>query len=184
MLIRSLIAPLLVLGLLLVVACTASANLESNFMQDGFSWVIDQQLAGMPQPGSSASLEEDAEFLAKQGVDLLISLTGGVPNPDVLADFEIESFHIPVEDFHPPTLAQQIELVERVAQALDEGGRVGIHCAAGVGRTGTMLATFLVYLGNSADEAIARIRELRPGSIETAAQENAIHAYQAHLEGR
>jgi len=86
-----------------------------------------------------------------------------------------------VEDFHPPTLAQQIEFVEITKQVLDDGGRVGVHCAAGIGRTGTMLATYLVYLGSTADEAISRVRELRPGSIETKAQEEAIQAYYEYL---
>jgi atypical dual specificity phosphatase len=151
-------------------------------MQDGFSWVIDQRLAGMPRPGASNALEEDAAFLAEQGIDLLISLTGGIPNPSVLADFEIELFHLPIEDFHPPTLSQQIEFVEKTAQALENGGRVGVHCAAGIGRTGTMLATYLVYLGSTAEDAIARVRELRPGSIETAAQEASVMRYNEYLK--
>jgi atypical dual specificity phosphatase len=151
-------------------------------MQDGFSWVIEDQLAGMPRPGASASIEEDAAFLAEQGIDLLISLTVGIPNPDVLADFEIESYHVPVDDFQPPTLTQQIEFVEKTTQTVEGGGRVGVHCAAGIGRTGTMLATYLVYLGDSPDDAIARVRELRPGSIETSAQEAAIRAYYEYLQ--
>ena len=125
-----------------------------------------------------------SRIMADNGIDLLISLTGGIPNPDVLADFEIDLFHLPVEDFHPPTLEQQIEFVEKTARRLAEGGRVGVHCAAGIGRTGTMLATYLVHLGSSADEAIARVRELRPGSIETMAQEKAIREYQEYLQRR
>jgi len=162
-------------------ACAPRDDAESTGMQDGFSWVIDKQLAGMPWPGGVASLEEDAAFLSEHGIVLLISLTGGIPNPDVLAAHDIESFHLPVEDFHPPTLAQQIEFVEITKQVLDDGGRVGVHCAAGIGRTGTMLATYLVYLGSTADEAISRVRELRPGSIETKAQEEAIQAYYEYL---
>jgi atypical dual specificity phosphatase len=163
------------------VACVAGDNGESAPMQDGFSWVIQDQLAGMPQPGSLASLVEDAEFLAQQGIDLLISLTGGIPNPDTLGEFGIESLHLPVEDFHPPTLDQQIEFVQRTSQRLAAGGRVGVHCAAGIGRTGTMLATYFVYLGSSPEEAIAQVRDLRPGSIETEAQEEAIRRYHQHI---
>jgi atypical dual specificity phosphatase len=47
------------------------------------------------------------------------------------------------------------------------GRRVLIHCAAGLGRTGTALAAYLVVSkGLSAEEAIKAVRRLRPGSIE------------------
>ena len=154
---------------------------ESSYMQSGFSWVIENQLAGMSYPGSVASLEDDAEFLAEQGISLLISLTGGVPDPAVLARHQIETLHLPVEDFHPPTLQQQIDFVEKTKETLDRGGRVGVHCAAGIGRTGTMLATYLVSLGSTPEDAIAEVRELRPGSIETGSQEDAVRAYYEFL---
>jgi len=179
--IRILLYSLALIAIAPDVACTARELGGSTPMQDGFSWVIEDQLAGMSQPGAFTSLDEDAEFLAEQGIDLLISLTGGVPNPEVLANFGIESHHIPVEDFYPPTLAQQVDFVEKTAQTLEGGGRVGVHCAAGIGRTGTMLATYLVFLGSSPDDAIERVRQLRPGSIETAAQEQAIREYYEYL---
>ena len=153
-------------------------------MQNGFSWVVDRQLAGMPRPGTGNRLEDDLAFLEEQGIDLLVSLTEDVLDSSLLAEHEIESLHLPVPDFHAPTLEQQIEFVEKASQTLSDGGRVGVHCTAGIGRSGTMLATYLVHLGSSADDAIARIRELRPGSIETEAQEEAIHAYQEYLQQR
>lgn len=49
---------------------------------------------------------------------------------------------------------------------------------AGLGRSGTMAAAYLVATGTSADEAIAILRELRPGSIETAEQEAAVRRFE------
>ena len=46
-----------------------------------------------------------------------------------------------------------------------------------------MLATYLVYEGSTAVEAISKIRELRPGSIETTEQEEAIKAYYEYFAG-
>jgi len=151
-------------------------------MRNGFSWVIDDQLAGMSRPGTGTRIEDDVAFLKEHGIDLLVSLTEDVLDSSLLAEHEIKSLHLPVPDFHPPTLEQQIEFVEKASQTLSDGGRVGVHCTAGIGRSGTMLATYLVYLGSSADDAIARVRELRPGSIETEAQEESIHAYQEYLQ--
>ena len=60
------------------------------------------------------------------------------------------------------------------------GEVVGVHCLAGKGRTGTMLATWFVRTGLTAEDAIAHVRAARPGSIETAALEHAVHAYAQH----
>ncbi len=146
-------------------------------MLEGFSWVIDNKLAAMPRPGASGSLEDDIAFLGAQGIDLLVSLTTVPVDPSLLAEYRIESLHLPVLDFQPPSLQQQIEFAEKTSQRLTDGGRVGVHCTAGIGRSGTMLATYLVFCGESAEDAIATIRELRPGSIETTAQEAAVYSY-------
>lgn len=55
---------------------------------------------------------------------------------------------------------------------------VAVHCALGFGRTGTMLACYLVKeRGLTAGDAIAEIRRLRPGSIETYEQEKAVFQF-------
>jgi len=51
------------------------------------------------------------------------------------------------------------------------------RCGAGLGRTGTLLAAYFVTQGDSADEAIARVRAGRPGSVETLQQEQAVHEF-------
>ena len=55
-----------------------------------------------------------------------------------------------------------------------QGGVLAIHCAAGLGRSGTLAAQFLVMQGLDADEAIRQVRQVRPGAIETQAQEQAV----------
>ncbi|MHC4885453.1 MAG: phosphatase domain-containing protein, partial [Planctomycetota bacterium] len=58
------------------------------------------------------------------------------------------------------------------------------HCGTGIGRTGTMLACYLVAQGRSADAAIRELRRSRPGSIETRAQIRVVHDYATVLAGR
>lgn len=64
-----------------------------------------------------------------------------------------------------------------------EGG-VGVHCAMGCGRTGTILACYLVAKeGYSADDAITETRKRRRNSIETRKQEQAVRDYEKSLKG-
>jgi len=86
--------------------------------------------------------------------------------------------HLPVADFTPPSPAQLDRGAAAIAEAIAAGERVAVHCGAGKGRTGTLLACYLVYQGLAADAAIARVRAVRPGSVETRAQAAAVKAYQ------
>lgn len=142
----------------------------------GFSFV-DELAAGMPQPGGMAPLETDLAFLVEQDIALLVSLTVAPVDPVELDAFGLEGMHLPIEDFHAPTFDQQAALVTAVSARQAAGERVGVHCTAGYGRTGTMLATWFVAKGMDAETAMAEIRRLRPGSIETTEQEQAVRDF-------
>jgi atypical dual specificity phosphatase len=149
----------------------------------GFSWIVPGELAAMPLPGRDRPLEQDAAFLEQEGIHVLVSLTENPPDSEVLASYAIDQEHIPVQDYTPPTLEQMIEFVAVVEDSVAVGNPVGVHCTAGLGRSGTMAAAYLVAEGASADEAIATVRQLRPGSIETSAQEDAVRLFEENLNG-
>ena len=142
-----------------------------------FSWLIPGRLAGMaaPDPG-------DAERLRRGGVTGVVSLTrtaafrGGAEGLEVL--------HLPVADMQPPTRAQLRRAARFLDRVLAAGGRAVVHCTAGYGRTGTVLAAYLVWRGVEPEEAIDRVRRQRPGSIETAAQEHAVERFAESLHGK
>lgn len=56
-------------------------------------------------------------------------------------------------------------------RVLERGGRVLLHCRAGLGRSGTLAALLLTERGRNAAAAMAAVRAVRPGAIETPAQE-------------
>jgi atypical dual specificity phosphatase len=158
----------------------ASATIEVSQEMSGFSWVVDDTLGGMPQPGTRATLEHDLTMLAEQGVDLVVSANFQGIDAEAAAAHGIAHLSLPVEDFQPPTLQQMDRFVSLTRQHIDGGGRLVVHCTAGMGRTGTYLASWFVAEGMAPDQAIAHVRAKRPGSIETASQEQGIHEFWRH----
>jgi atypical dual specificity phosphatase len=143
----------------------------------GFSFV-DDTVAGMPLPWP-----EDVPFLAAQGLTLLVSAREEAFDPALLAPAGISGLHLPIDDYTAPTLEQQQRFVDEVRRERASGGAVGVHCYAGLGRTGTLLATWFVAEGWEPDAAIDEIRRLRPGSIESEAQEASVYTWAAWLRG-
>ncbi|CAG5128132.1 unnamed protein product [Candidula unifasciata] len=79
---------------------------------------------------------------------------------------------IPIRDYTPPTMEQVSEFINQVLETKATGKATCVHCAHGLGRTGTMLACYFVQVHNMEPEAaIAHVRKLRPGSVETTEQE-------------
>ncbi|MCC6545553.1 dual specificity protein phosphatase family protein [Candidatus Sumerlaeota bacterium] len=150
-------------------------------MLRNFSFVIDGVLAGCAMPGLQGPLSGDLAEARKKGVVGVVSLTQRAFFPAVVQESGIRYLHLPVEDFTAPTPEQMQQFTTFVDQVRAEGGAVMVHCFAGVGRTGTMLAAYLVKEGMTAQQAIDRVRELRPGSIETHQQEDAVADWEAWL---
>jgi atypical dual specificity phosphatase len=114
-------------------------------------------------------------------VGLLVNLHERPDPPELLNRLGAETLHLPVQNSDPPTQQQLDVGVAAIRDALSQGTRVAVHCAAGLGRTGTLLAAYLVSQGCAPDDAIAQVRAARPGSVETAQQEAAIHQYATRI---
>lgn len=149
-------------------------------MLDNFSFLLAGKLAGSAEPGSWGDLREDLETARTQGIGAVVTLTERpLPRRD-LERLRLSYLHLPIIDYSPPSLAQIRDFVEFVDHA---ERAVLVHCRAGIGRTGTMLAAYLIAKGQSADEAIATVRRQRPGSIETREQEAILHAWEYETSG-
>jgi atypical dual specificity phosphatase len=136
----------------------------------GFSWIEKPLLAALALPESL----EDLEWLRRQGIDLLISLTEDPLRRDWVNDSGLLRIHEPVDDMEAPTQEQLDRCISAIARAHEKNLGVAVHCSAGLGRTGAVLAAYLVHRGHSARDAIAQVRRLRPGSIETEEQAAAV----------
>lgn len=142
-------------------------------MPPGFSWVDGRKLAALAWPDSS----DDLQWLREQGIDLLISLTEDPPFRRYVNEAGLFALHVPIPDFSPPTFQQLDTILGAIAKAHQQGLAAAVHCAAGKGRTGTVLAAYFVQQGKTPAQAIQHVRDLRPGSIETGEQEECIRDY-------
>jgi atypical dual specificity phosphatase len=148
---------------------------------NGFSWVVEGEIGGMARPPRDAHALW--RWLADRNVRLVVSLTSGAPDPGELAAAGLDGVHIPIPDFTPPTPEDIDEFLSHARFCRHEGKAVVVHCGAGIGRTGTMIACWLVDQGMAPQKAVATVRRARPGSIETAEQEQAIRDFAARREG-
>ena len=135
------------------------------------SWLDESAgIAACRYPRTSRALAD----LTDRGIVVLLNLHARPHPPELLVQYGLTEVHDPVPDFTAPTPAQLARAVRLIEDSVDRGQRIAVHCGAGLGRTGTVLACYLVARGASPPEAIARVRAVRPGSIETASQEAAI----------
>ena len=126
-------------------------------------------------------LEADLTFLVQEGVNTIVSLTETSLNEEIVGQFGFETLHMPVPDRHAPKPEQIDTLMAFLDEKLGAGRSVMVHCLGGYGRTGTMLVSYLIYCGATADEALAEIRRLRPLSVETEERELAVYAYEERI---
>ena len=151
-----------------------------------FSWVIDGELAGSGLPMTYSQFY----WLIKHGIKTIITVRE-VPLPsnwlsesiDNKGHNNINYLHLRVEDFGAPSIEETASTVNYIQHQIDNRRPVLVHCAAGKGRTGTVLAAYLLKKENlTAEQAIKKIRALRPGSIQSNIQEMTVSMYENYLK--
>jgi Swiss Army Knife protein, DSP-PTPase phosphatase domain len=143
----------------------------------GFVWVIPTRLAGSGFPASRGQVE----WLAHQGVGGILTLTESPLPSEWLQGLGLVYSNVPMKDHEPPPVAKLEAAVGFIEEQLKSGRAVAVHCLAGKGRTMTTIAAYLMKKeGLDPDEAVQKVREIRPGAVEDG-QEKSLKSFSRKL---
>ena len=143
---------------------------------DNFSWLLENKLAGSAIPTSI----DEVQWAIDQGVKSIITVREEPLDESWIKD--VKYLHVHSNDMGVPEFTDLVSAVDFIHRRITNNEPVMVHCLAGLGRTGTILASYLVkYQKMSADEAIQKVREERPGSIQSFTQEEIISQFAKSL---
>ena len=142
-------------------------------------------LTGLPW---SRDLDVDLAALRDWGAGLVVSLMERhefdllrVPDlPEEIIAHGMDWGHLPIVDQGVPGAAFRMawpRVLADVLRRLRSGSSVILHCRGGLGRTGLVAALLLIESGMKPVAAIQQVRRVRPGAIETDAQERFVQRY-------
>lgn len=145
-------------------------------MKISFNWIIKDVLAGGSQAGLYNEMEDDLTILKNRGINSIITLTEKpLDIPEGNTDFKI--LHFPINDMGIPTPKKALEICNLIVEMIKNNEKVFIHCKAGLGRTGTILACVLVNMGRTDVEAIKEIRSVNNYYVQNITQERFVKHY-------
>lgn len=118
------------------------------------------------QPGLWIGSKQDSqnpEFMRKHNIGLVVNATRSIPFINVPG---VEQYRIPVDDAtneNDTMLSHWPVVVRAIDTVLQRGKSVLVHCHAGIQRSASTVAAYLMYKYKmSADNAIAAIKSRKP----------------------
>lgn len=142
-----------------------------------FGWLVEDKIAGAALSDSAEGLSE----LWKLGIRAIVCLVEWPVDENLMARMGFEYLLLKIPSFMPPTQEQIDRFIEFSEEMEKKRKPVVVCCRMGWGRTGSMLASYLVSKGFDAERAIKEVRRKRPRSVESPEQEEAIRDYASRL---
>jgi atypical dual specificity phosphatase len=148
---------------------------------------------GSPAPGVQGSriahpdehlsaVDADLAWLRRQGIEAILSLTEEPLPAEALRRQQLEALHLPVPDMAAPTPDQFRAALDFIDLMRSRGQGVAVHCLMGQGRTGAILAAYLIRSGADARDSVERLRLICPGALSSPPQERALEAFSARQD--
>ena len=146
-----------------------------------FSWLIEDQIGASRGPIEAA----DLAYLRQQGIKALVRMSEGpLIRASEIKSQGIEDCHEPIPDLSAPFIEQIERMISFIEDCIARSKPVGVSCDGGYGRTGTILACYLVRKGFDPEEAINYVKVKRPGSMLTLDQKQALNKYALRIKGK
>uniref|UniRef100_A0A914IDW8 Uncharacterized protein n=1 Tax=Globodera rostochiensis TaxID=31243 RepID=A0A914IDW8_GLORO len=112
----------------------------------------------------------------------LIAHTGFTYDPEIIMGEKVYYFNFAIPDFGTASSKSILDICKVIWFSLTYG-RTAVHCHAGLGRTGTLIACFFVWSkGMSSSNAIEVVRRARPNSIQSIDQINVVEEFEFHVQ--
>lgn len=143
---------------------------SDSFGPRGFLWLKKGMLAGTPRPGIFHEIDYDLTALKRVGVTQLVTLTERAPEVEEMKSYGIGNRWFPIPDMDAPSFELAVDICQQLEEMMRDGEVIAVHCRAGLGRTGTVLAAYLIWEGSNALSALETVRRVEPRWVQSEEQ--------------
>jgi len=120
--------------------------------------------------GTIEAYEDELLSLKQAGIGALVCLLNLPGDARIFESAGFEFHCSPIANGQAPGSKQAAEIADFIDSCRERKVPVAVFCEAGLGRTGTVIAAYLIGKGMNACEAISRVRSKEPSAVETVAQ--------------
>jgi protein-tyrosine phosphatase len=110
---------------------------------------------------AAPSSEADLDTIKQSGIEVILNLClecGNLHEIERAAGFIV--YWLPVSDAYVPELDELDYALEWLNDHIESGKKVLIHCRFGVGRSGTIIAAYLLKKGNSLNHVLEKMKQM------------------------